>query len=77
MKMDKENVPLATEMLAELKANSKRWFTIAVVELLIIVVIIGCFVWYINQPIVETVSYDETADTQGDNSPISQNIGVE
>ena len=77
MKKNKENVPFATEMLAELKANSKRWFTIALVELLIIVGIIGCFVWYINQPIVETVSYDETADTQGDNSPISQNIGVE
>ena len=80
--MDTET--LATEMLKELKANNersekreKRWFTLAMIELVIIVVITGMFIWYINQPIeetIETTEYTQDANT-GDNSSITQSIG--
>lgn len=72
--MEKET--LATEMLRELKINSKRWFIIAIVELVIIIATTGIFVWYINQPIeeIETTTTQD-ADTEGDNSPINQHIG--
>ena len=73
--MKEMDVTLATEMLKELKANSKRWFIVAVIELLIILGIIGIFVWYINQPIEETITYEQDADTEGENSPINQYIG--
>ena len=70
-----EEKTLAMEMLSELKAQSKRWFVIAIIELCIIFAITGVFVWYINQPVEETITYEQEADTEGDNSPISQNIG--
>ena len=72
--MEEKN--LATEMLHELKAQSKRWFIIAIIELIIIIATTGIFVWYINQPIeeVETTTTQD-ADTEGDNSPINQHIG--
>ena len=69
------NETLATEMLKELKANNKRLFIIAIIELVIIVTIIGIFVWYINQPVEEIVTYEQEADTEGDYSPITQMIG--
>lgn len=81
--MDTET--LATEMLRELQKNNervdkekKRWFIVSIVELIIIVLITGMFIWYINQPIeetVETIEYTQDADTEGDNSPITQEIG--
>jgi hypothetical protein len=73
--MDKQET-LATELLHELKANSKRWFIISIIELVIILTITGLFVWYIYQPIEETtVEYSQDADTEGDESPIEQSIG--
>ena len=72
--MEEKN--LATEMLHELKAQSKRWFIIAIIELIIIIATTGIFVWYINQPIeeIETTTTQD-ANTEGDNSPINQHIG--
>ena len=73
--MDKQET-LATELLHELKANSKRWFIISIIELVIILAITGLFVWYIYQPIEETtIEYSQDADTEGDESPIEQSIG--
>ncbi len=73
--MDKQET-LATELLHELKANSKRWFIISIIELVIILTITGLFVWYIYQPIEETtIEYSQDADTEGDESPIEQSIG--
>jgi flagellar basal body-associated protein FliL len=68
---------LAMELIEEAKKNSKRWFTIAVIELVVIAAIIGVFVWYVNQPVVqeETTEYTQDADTSGENSSITQNIG--
>lgn len=75
--MDKQET-LATELLHELKANSKRWFIISIIELVIILTITGLFVWYIYQPIEETtVEYSQDADTEGDESPIEQTTEVQ
>lgn len=70
-----ENQTLATEMLKELKANSKRWFISFIVVLILWFSTIGIFIWYINQPIEDITTYTQDADTQGDNSSIDQNIG--
>ena len=66
---------LATEMLKELKENAKRWFTIAMVELFVIFGVIGAFIWYINEPVEEVITYEQEADTEGEYSPITQSIG--
>ena len=75
--MEKEN--LAMEMLRELKQNSRRWFIIAIVEL---VLLVGSNIgWLVYQSQYETVSdettteYSQEADTDGNNSPINQNMG--
>lgn len=71
-----EERSLALEMLKEVKAQSKRWFIVSIIELVIIIATNGIFVWYINQPIeeIETTTTQD-ADTEGDNSPINQHIG--
>lgn len=72
--MEEKN--LATEMLHELKQNSRRWFISFIIVLMLWFATIGVFIWYINQPIeeVETTTTQD-ADTEGDNSPINQHIG--
>ena len=72
--MEKEN--LATEMLHELKHNSRRWFISFIIVLMLWFATIGIFIWYINQPIeeIETTTTQD-ADTEGNNSPINQHIG--
>ena len=72
--MDKET--LAMEILQELKAQSKRWFISFIIVLILWFATIGVFIWYINQPIEEIeTTKTQDADTEGDNSPINQNIG--
>ena len=74
-----EEKSLATEMLQELKENSKRWFRVAIIELCIIVVIVAMFIIHLNIPQEEQqeeiITYTQDADTEGDNSPINQVIG--
>ena len=50
-----ENNTLATELLHEIKASAKRWFIIAIAELVIIVMIIGTFIWYLTLPVDESL----------------------
>lgn len=76
--MKKEEKTFATELIAEAKRNSKRWFIVALVELFIIFSLIGMFIWYLSLPdeeVTETTTYEQEADTQGDYSPINQTIG--
>lgn len=76
--MEREEKTLATEMLEELKENSRRWFRIAVIELGIIMLTVALFIGYLNMPeeeVVETTSYSQEANTEGDDSPITQRIG--
>ena len=51
MYMDAEGNTLATELLHEIKASAKRWFIIAIVELILILAMAGGFVWYISLPV--------------------------
>ena len=53
--MENKTMPLATELLKEIQISAKRWFIIAVVELLIILSMAGGFVWYLSLPIDEVV----------------------
>ena len=56
---NKETMPLATELMHELKLNAKRWFIIAIVELIIILSMAAGFVWYLSLPIDEVVIESE------------------
>ena len=69
--MDKET--LATEMLREIKATSKRWFIAFIVTLCLWFATIVGFIWYITLP-VEDTTYTQTVDDI-DESEINQNIG--
>ena len=53
--MEHETMPLATELIKEIQISAKRWFIIAIVELLIILSMAGGFVWYLSLPIDEVV----------------------
>lgn len=53
--MENETMPLATELLKEVQLSAKRWFIIAIVELLIILSMAGGFVWYLSLPVDEVV----------------------
>lgn len=74
-----EERSLATEMLQELKAQSKRKDIIIIILIGVILAMIISFFIYENN--FETVSdettteYSQEADTDGNNSPINQNIG--
>lgn len=69
--MDKET--LATEMLREIKATSKRWFIAFIITLCLWFATIVGFIWYITLP-VEDTTYTQTVDDI-DESEITQNIG--
>lgn len=58
-----ENQPLATELIKEIRAHNKRWFIIALVELVIIILIVGIFIWYLTLPIDEI-----SIDAEGGNA---------
>ena len=72
-----EEKSLAAEMLQELKASNKRWFIIAIVELIIIVsMVIGYFVYESQFSYeTETEKYQYVDDSELDNSTINQNLG--
>lgn len=44
---------LATELLRELKAQSKRWFIAFLVVLILWFATIGVFIWYVSLPTEE------------------------
>ena len=74
-----EEKSLATEMLHELKAQSKRKDIIIVILIgVILAMIIGFFIYENNFETVSdetTTEYSQEADTDGNNSPINQNMG--
>lgn len=40
---------LATELLSEIKSSSRRWFKVAIGELIVILLIVAGFLLYLNQ----------------------------
>ena len=70
-----DNETLATEMLKEIKATSKRWFIAFIVTLVLwFATIIGFVLYqYYSLPVEET-TYEQSVDDV-DNSDIKQSIG--
>lgn len=56
--MDTEKTTLASEILAELRASAKRWFIIAMAELLVILALIVGMLWYFSLPIDTSVTVE-------------------
>ena len=69
-----EERSLAYEMLEEIKKSNKRWFTIAMIELVIIVgIVIGFFVYESQFAYVTTT--EQTQETEFvDSSNVTQTI---
>lgn len=68
-----EKDTLALEMMKELKAHSKRWFIIAIIELIIIIITNAGWLIYNSQ--FETVTEEQTQEAYyNDNSTVTQNI---
>jgi len=64
--MEREERTLATEMLHEMKSQSKRWFIIAVIEL---VLLVGSNIsWLIYESQFEEVTTEEQVIEDIDNS---------
>lgn len=59
--MNEENMTLATELLHEVKATSRRWFIAFLIVLTLWFATIGGFIWYISLP-VEVESIDVKND---------------
>lgn len=68
-----DNETLATELLHELKASSKRWFIAFCIMVGVELATIGGFLWYISLP-VEEYSVEQNADDIED-SDVRQIIG--
>ena len=69
--MEKES--LAMEMLKELKHQSKRWFIIAIIELILIIATNTG--WLIYESQFETITEEQTQEAYyNDNSNVTQNI---
>lgn len=70
--MDNQEMNLATELMHELKAASKRWFIAFLVVLGLWFATIGGFIWYISLPAEETTSTDisQEADNDGHNQVV-------
>lgn len=56
------NHSMAYMLLIELKASARRWFIIALAELVIIVLIVAGMIWYNSLPVEE---YTATVETDG------------
>ena len=54
--MDNQEMNLATELMHELKAASKRWFIAFLIVLGLWFATIGGFIWYISLPVEETTA---------------------
>ena len=65
---------LATEMIREIKANARRWFIAFLIVLVLWFFTIILFINYLSQPVEETITYTQDADSS-DNSTINQRIG--
>ena len=53
---------LATELMKELKASSKRWFVAFCVMVCLECGTIGGFMWYLSLPVDESSSIEQSVD---------------
>ena len=66
---------LASELLKELKATSKRWFIAFCIMVILEIATICGFLWYISLPVEETETTISQDAQDLDNSDIKQIIG--
>lgn len=45
-----EHKTLATELLHEIKSQSKKWFVAFIVVLILWFITVGAFIWYVSNP---------------------------
>ena len=64
-----ENKTLATEMLHEIKAQSKRWFVISII--LLIALVGSNITWLIHEEQYETISDTEATTVDGGENGIA------
>ena len=70
--MEKET--LATEMLREIKAQTKRWFIISII---LLVALVGSNIaWLIHEGQYETISTDESIEQEQTDTQNSSMSGV-
>ena len=69
-----ENKTLATEMLHEIKAQSKRWFIISII--LLIALVGSNITWLIHEGQYETISTDESIEQEQTDTKNSSMSGV-
>ena len=63
MNKEVENMPLATELLHEVRLQAKRWFIAFCIMVVVECATIGAFMWYISLPIEDNVV---TQTTEGE-----------
>ncbi len=67
--MDEDGTKLASEILAEVKQNTKRWFYAFIVMVILEIATVAGFMWYISLPIdsqqVEIENEDGNANYVG------------
>lgn len=70
-----DNESLATELLHEIKATSKRWFIAFCIMVVLEIATIAGFLWYISLPVEEyTEEYTQSIDDI-EGSEVRQIIG--
>lgn len=72
--MDNQEMNLATELMHELKAASKRWFIAFLVVLGLWFATIGAFIWYISLPVEETTDIAQEADNDSYNQIVGGDL---
>ena len=65
MTNDETNMNFATEILIEVKANSRRWFIAFLTVLVLWFATIGVFIWYISLPVE---GYDVSIENEDGNA---------
>lgn len=60
--MNEEHESLATELLREVKMQTKRWFVTALVELGILIIIVIIFFWYLSLPADDALIHNESGN---------------
>lgn len=72
VKKEYEELPLALQVMHELKLSSQRWFLISVFELLVILAMI-IFIFVV--PVETTSEYSQEVSDIHDTQTVSQSIG--
>lgn len=66
---------LATEILHELKASTRRWFIAFVIMIALELITVVGFMWYISLPAEETITqYEQNMDNIQDSDDVRQLI---